>query len=80
VFDYGLSLAKINKKVMSQLSEDPTNTESDCYNKTAAANAEILAMSDLQVLILEGLDSDQILHRLSIMQYKLKEEMDACLT
>ena len=47
--------------------------ESHCYDKTAAMNVEILSLSDLQVFILEGFESDQIFSRLNVMQFKLSQ-------
>lgn len=62
VFDHGLQFAKLNKSLMSQLQADSNDTETECFEKTAALNAQILAIFDIQPLILSGLDSDKVLH------------------
>jgi len=56
---------------MSQLQEDTTNTETDCYDKTAAMNAQILSMFDAERYILEGFDKDMTIKQFKIAQVKL---------
>ena len=53
-FNKGLELAMLNKELMSQLQEDPTNMETECYDRTAAMNAQILSMFDVELYILGG--------------------------
>ena len=79
-FDYGLELATFNKELMSQLQEDPTNTETDCYNMTAAMNAQILSMADVERNILEGFDKEMTIKQFKIAQFKLQQEFEACVT
>lgn len=45
---------------MSQLQEDPANTATDCYDRTAALNAQILILSDVELYILDNVDSDKL--------------------
>ena len=55
---------------MSQLQEDTANTETDCYDKTAAMNAQILSMFDAERYILEGFDKDMTIKQFKIAQVK----------
>ena len=65
---------------MSQLQEDTANTETDCYDKTAAMNAQILSMFDAERYILEGFDKDMTIKQFKIAQFKLQEELQTCVT
>ena len=49
-------MAKFNKGVMSQMQNNPSDTENDCYQWTAATNAEILIMADFQAYLLGSFD------------------------
>lgn len=80
IFDHGLQLAKFNKELMSQLQEDPSDKSTECYEKTASMNAQILSIFDVELYILEGTSKDKVGKQFEIAYYKLQQELKECVT
>ena len=43
-------------------------------------NAQILSMADLELYILEGFDMDKMIKSLKVAEYKLEDQVNACMT
>ena len=77
-FDFGENVAAFNKGMMSQMQENPTDTDNECYKRTAATNAEILILSDFSEWLLGGFDQVTYLDQVKIMNFQFTSEMEAC--
>ena len=65
---------------MSQLQEDPSDKTTECYEKTAAVNAQILSIFDVELYILEGVSRDKVGKQFEIAYDKLQQELKECVT
>lgn len=78
--DFGYNLALFNKGMMSQMQDDPTNTQAQCYIDTAATNVEIIAMSDVSQYVSEDgyYDDAVFLNLFKIMNIKYIQQLESC--
>ena len=65
---------------MSQMQENPSSTETQCYIDTAATNVELINMSDITAYIDDGGNYDQaaFLNLAKVMQIKYIAQLESC--
>ena len=76
--DFGTELSNFNKGAMSQLQQNPDDTDAQCYIDTAATNVEILVMVDFTAYYTSSFDVASFIELAKVMQLALMAQFESC--
>jgi len=76
--ELGTYASQFNKGIMSQMQQNPDDTDAECYNKTSLTNAEIMIMVDFSAYYSETFDFAGFTELFKVMQIALVQQLESC--